>query len=59
MYQIKGINIKYNKDLYLYNYNNYFKSMQRAHRGKQLDWTKPFKLVDSKTTFDELDTDNN
>jgi len=23
----------------------------RAHRGKQLDWTKPFKLVDSKAIF--------
>lgn len=31
----------------------------RAHRVKQLDWTKPFKLVDSKAVFDDLDTDNN
>lgn len=31
----------------------------RAHRGKQLDWTKPFKLVESKTAFEDLDTDNN
>lgn len=31
----------------------------RAHRGKQLDWSKPFKLVDSKTVFEDLDNDNN
>lgn len=31
----------------------------RAHRGKQLDWTKSFKLIDSKAVFDDLDTDNN
>lgn len=31
----------------------------RAHRGKQYDWTKPFKLVDSKTEFDELETNEN
>lgn len=31
----------------------------RAHRGKQLDWTKPFKLIESKTIFEELDTDAN
>jgi len=30
----------------------------RAHRGK-LDWSKPFKLIDSKAVFDDLDTDNN
>ena len=40
-------------------YNIYFKYMMRAHRGKQLDWTKSFKLVDSKAVFDDLDTDNN
>lgn len=33
--------------------------MMRAHRGKQLDWTKPFKLIESKDAFEELDTDNN
>jgi hypothetical protein len=27
------------------------KLIMRAHRGKQLDWTKPFKLVDSKAIF--------
>jgi hypothetical protein len=31
----------------------------RAHRGKQLDWSKPFKLIDSKPVFEDLDTDNN
>ncbi len=31
----------------------------RAHRGKQLDWTRAFKIVDSKAVFDDLDTDNN
>lgn len=41
------------------NYNIYFKLVMRAHRVKQLDWTKPFKLVDSKAVFDDLDTDNN
>lgn len=33
--------------------------MMRAHRGKQLDWTKPFKLVDTKAAFEQLDTDAN
>lgn len=28
----------------------------RTHRGKQSDWTKPFKLIDSKQIFDDLDT---
>ena len=41
------------------NYNIYFKLVMRAHRGKQLDWSKSFKLVDSKAVFDDLDTDNN
>lgn len=31
----------------------------RAHRGKQLDLTRAFKIVDSKAVFDDLDTDNN
>jgi hypothetical protein len=30
----------------------------RPHRGK-LDWSKPFKLIDSKAVFDDLDVDNN
>ena len=30
----------------------------RAHRGKQFDWTKSFKLVESKAAFDSLDADN-
>lgn len=30
----------------------------RTHRGKQFDWTKPFKLVDDKAVFDSLDADN-
>ena len=30
----------------------------RAHRGKQFDWTKPFKLVESKVVFESLDADN-
>lgn len=31
----------------------------RAHRGKQLDWTRYFKVVDSKAIFDSLDSDDN
>ena len=30
----------------------------RTHRGKQFDWTKPFKLVESKAVFESLDADN-
>ena len=30
----------------------------RAHRGKQFDWTKPFKLVESKAVFESLDADD-
>lgn len=30
----------------------------RAHRGKP-DWSKPFKLIDSKKVFDDLIPDNN
>ena len=31
----------------------------RTHRGKQFDWSKPFKLVDSKMVFDELENNEN
>ena len=26
----------------------------RAHRGKLCDWTRPFRLIDSKAVFDEI-----
>lgn len=31
----------------------------RASRGKQFDWSKPFKLIDSKTLFDEIEVNEN
>ena len=31
----------------------------RTHRGKNYDWSKPFKLIDSKTLFDELEINEN
>jgi hypothetical protein len=29
----------------------------RAHRGKQFDWSKPLKLVETKSAFEQLDSD--
>lgn len=31
----------------------------RAHRGKQIDWNKPFKTIINKSDFDKLETNDN